>query len=473
MASVYLKRTTWYARYRDWTGRWVATATTAKGKTEARRMADELERQAERQRLGLEVRPAESTMTFGELCQWWLKEWCPEASLARESSRLSFHVIGTLLGKLPLKELTPFHIDSRFRLLEKGNAEEGRKAQSAASLNKLRGTLHSVFRRARKPGFWTRQNPIQDVETRRVPKRIYQTLTAAEVPKVLAEVPLEWRPLFSTAIYTGMRKGELFGLLKSDVDLKARTINVARSYERPTTKGGHADVLPIADPLLPFLEFAMKASPCALMFPRKDGLMRTQDADPQKVLRTALARAGIVEGYEHICRRCKARGQPCAQRHADAERRKCPTCQMVLWPRAIPRAMRFQDLRHSAATLLLRSGVDPHRVQRVMRHRDVKLTTGTYAHLIVEDLRAAVNLIAPLEGQGPESTGSHPDGKSATKFVTRLLPNSAAPKTKAESEEISSTNSAYLMEREKGFEPSTPALARRCSTAELFPHLDC
>jgi hypothetical protein len=28
-----------------------------------------------------------------------------------------------------------------------------------------------------------------------------------------------------------------------------------------------------------------------------------------------------------------------------------------------------------------------------------------------------------------------------------------------------------VMEREKGFEPSTPALARRCSTAELFPHL--
>lgn len=29
----------------------------------------------------------------------------------------------------------------------------------------------------------------------------------------------------------------------------------------------------------------------------------------------------------------------------------------------------------------------------------------------------------------------------------------------------------HFMEREKGFEPSTPALARRCSTAELFPHL--
>ena len=29
------------------------------------------------------------------------------------------------------------------------------------------------------------------------------------------------------------------------------------------------------------------------------------------------------------------------------------------------------------------------------------------------------------------------------------------------------------MERKKGFEPSTLALARRCSTAELLPHLNC
>jgi hypothetical protein len=55
--------------------------------------------------------------------------------------------------------------------------------------------------------------------------------------------------------------------------------------------------------------------------------------------------------------------------------------------------MRFHDLRHSAATLLLRAGVDLHRVQRILRHRDVKLTTGTYAHLLVEDLRAAVEAL--------------------------------------------------------------------------------
>ena len=57
--------------------------------------------------------------------------------------------------------------------------------------------------------------------------------------------------------------------------------------------------------------------------------------------------------------------------------------------------MRFHDRRHTAATLLLRERVDPHRVQRLLRHRDVKTTTGTYGHLVVEDLRDAINLLPP------------------------------------------------------------------------------
>src|SRR5262249_47186380 len=56
---------------------------------------------------------------------------------------------------------------------------------------------------------------------------------------------------------------------------------------------------------------------------------------------------------------------------------------------------RFHDLRHATATLLLRAGVDPHRVQRILRHTDIRVTLGTYGHLQVEDLRDAVNRIAP------------------------------------------------------------------------------
>ena len=113
------------------------------------------------------------------------------------------------------------------------------------------------------------------------------------------------------------------------------------------------------------------------------------------VLRASLNRAGLVLGYDHTCRRCKKKGTPHVERHQDPVERRCPRCQMALWPVPVPRPMRFHDLRHTTATLLLRAGVDVHRVQKILRHKDVRTTTMIYGHLDVEDLRSAVNQLMP------------------------------------------------------------------------------
>ena len=212
---------------------------------------------------------------------------------------------------------------------------------------------------------------------------------------MLENVPEQWRSFFAAAVYTGMRKGELCGLRKADVNLADRTIIVGRSYASDTTKGGHADVIPISPALAPYLTDAMSRSATELVFPGTDGKMRTEEANTERILRSAMTRAGLVEGYDHGCRRCKARGSAHVERHADAELRYCPQCKMKLWPRAVVPKMRFHDLRHTAATLMLRAGVDAHRVQRVLRHSSVTTTTGTYAHLGIEDLREAVSKIGP------------------------------------------------------------------------------
>ena len=76
---------------------------------------------------------------------------------------------------------------------------------------------------------------------------------------------------------------------------------------------------------------------------------------------------------------------------------KDKTCGMKMWPRAVPRHLRFHDLRHTTASLLLNAGVDPFAVQRILRHTDPRITTEVYGHLVPGYLRDAINKL-PLAG---------------------------------------------------------------------------
>ena len=114
---------------------------------------------------------------------------------------------------------------------------------------------------------------------------------------------------------------------------------------------------------------------------------------------------------------------------------------MKFWPTVKVRQMRFHDLRHSTATLLLRERVDAHRVQRLLRHRDVKTTTGTYGHLVVEDLRDAINLLPP------------------SPFAASLLQDRGSRRPGVQNSTLElSKNQGLGLERETGIEPATLSL---------------
>lgn len=376
-------------KWKDATGVWRTRESKAGTKAEAHKVAVEMERRAERQRLGLEPLASDSSMTLGALCRWWLKHKCPAGSEYTERKRLERHVINHAVAQTTLDRITSEHFERLFEEMQKGEL-------APASVNKLRAILHAVFARATKAKHWIGPNPLAATEPRRVPRRTYATLRAEEVPLFLQQVPAEWRDFMATALWTGMRKGELCGLLKTDVDLDRRVITVARSYDHATTKGHRTDELPIADPLLPYLTHAIENSTSAWVFPAPSGGMRSHKSAPQKILKTALKWAGLSEGYEHVCRRCKAtKREGHTVKAQDSAPRKCSSCGMALWCKAIPRQMRFHDLRHTTATLLLRAGVDSHRVQRIMRHADMRTTLGIYGHLNVDDLRPAMESIAP------------------------------------------------------------------------------
>jgi len=80
--------------------------------------------------------------------------------------------------------------------------------------------------------------------------------TPEEVSKLLDEAQKSGYygalEIYATAVYTGMRVGELSGLTWDDIDFTNRLIKVSKSYDGPT-KSGHGRIIPILDSLLSIL----------------------------------------------------------------------------------------------------------------------------------------------------------------------------------------------------------------------------
>ncbi len=252
-----------------------------------------------------------------------------------------------------------------------------------------------------------RPNPVADVPKRKVAKRLPDYLRPHEVQPLIAALKPKWKPLFATALYTGMRKGELFALQKRDVDFDAGVIMVSCSHDRDIPKGGRVEAVPINDELVPYLKKAITASPSELVFPNDDGTMLPKHTALEEVLRRAMRRAGLVTGWVHKCRR-----QGCGHQEAapDANPRWCPgECNFKLFPVGQVRKIRFHHLRHSTASLLLMKGADLAAVQRIMRHQDPRITTEVYGHLQTAYLKTQIDRLsfgaepADLSGGGRAS----------------------------------------------------------------------
>ena len=353
---------------------------------EARACAEEKRAQLRRRDMGLEVANAPCGKTLAELCDWWLEKCCKPRSRSREESRLRVQIklernseTPRRIGKLLAADVTSDLLEDHFDQL----AQEGLEG---SSINKLRQTLRTVYNKARKRNVWRGTNPVVDTEPRPESAIKYFVLELRQLNPTLAHIEPEWRDLFATAMLLGMRKGELFGALKTDVNRSDQTIRVNRSHGEDQTKTNEERWLPIPGGLWPFIEHALGAFPGRYLFPDSQGEPHRPEIKVEQKLRSALAKAGIVEGYIHKCRRCAARGGKHNEEHPDTERRRCPTCGMMLWPAPVKVKMKFHELRHSTNTLLAALGVPENVRADILGHR-TRAMTRRYTHLTVQQMR--------------------------------------------------------------------------------------
>lgn len=471
MSRVWLRGKTWWVDYRDERGQRVRESLKGvRSKRDAEGELAELVAQARRRRLGLEPTAAKTRLTVWDLVEWWLSSRCPPASAAGERQRLEKHVKPAPIARVPALQVEASHFEALFSELARPGDE--RRPLSAASVNHVRAKLRTVFERARREGLFSAPNPLLDTRKLKVKRRAYETLRLEEVPRVLAMVAPQWRSFVATSVFMALRKGELGGMHKRDVDLPARVLRVGRSWERQTTKGGETVELPIPDPLVPYLEAALK-TPGPFLFPNPRGGMVPRESDPHLRLRTALKRAGIVDGYRVWCNRCPPEAAKVVLE--EPGRSRCVVHRRQMWVSPIPRAVRLHDMRHTTATILLRAGVPLHHVQRILRHADPQTTSSTYAHLVTPDLRDAMRPLGVGTNTAHPTTSPQDPTEKTAMTTERSRRDSNARPLASEAERVAGSMRSPLYARAANgpvFEPFSEGQISPASVPFAAPLID-
>jgi integrase len=231
-----------------------------------------------------------------------------------------FNQLEAFFGGKNLNEITPKLVeDYQFK-----RAKETSKATANRSLAVLRKIFNLGIR-------WdmTTDNPVCKIDFFRVPRGRMRFLSHEEQDALLAVCKGPLKDVVTVALKTGMRRGELLGLRKKDVDFSGNFI-----YLEKTKSGAHRQI-----PMVPEVReiITRLVSGCK----DEDLLFRNREGEPYSDLRTAfttaLGKAGIKEFH-------------------------------------------FHDLRHTFASDMVMAGVNIFTVSKLLGHASVQ-TTMIYAHL--------------------------------------------------------------------------------------------
>ncbi len=223
--------------------------------------------EAEAIRCGLLAQPP-SDRSFGNLCDYWLEKRAPLKRRPKDDESIIRNHLRPAFGALRLQDL------------EESIAPIDAFRVSRAHLNPK--TLHhhltllgTMLRLAVDLGWMRRIPRIHKPRIRLFDSDFSFLRTTDEVARFLRasfdDGPLAYA-VHATAVYTGMRAGELAGLRRDSADLERRQISVQRSYDQ-LTKSGEVRYVPILDPLLPVLREWSLRSRGPWMFPNEAGNM--------------------------------------------------------------------------------------------------------------------------------------------------------------------------------------------------------
>jgi len=293
--------------------------------------------------------------------------------------------IDTSIGELPAQSLNAYQIQM---LLNRMSSE---KNLSQRTLKGVRDTLNQAYTHAVKMKFIA-ENPVLDTKIPKPPRIMDEEENGKRIIPIhmrttileAAETNLPMKTVITVLMFTGMRIGEFLALIWGNVDFDNQIITIDRSlthtceYDREGNLSGRSNVVgltktqcskrkvKVSHVVVSTLE-TWKAemgqyvkpkdgrdifAKDAVVFPNKEGNMRTYD--------------GFRTNYRRFMDKHNLGDYP------------------------------IHSYRHTFATMLLEAGTNPKVVQKLLGHRDVETTLGTYSHVLPEVFDGAADTMAAI-----------------------------------------------------------------------------
>ena len=233
---------------------------------------------------------------------------------------------------------------------------------ASGTVRRIHTTLHGILKAAAQARLIPR-NPVEEVTP---PKFSYQkknVLTEEQIDRFMEVIQEDalWHDLFYTELTTGLRRGELCGLMWTDFDTAKGTLTVRRTlhnkegggyYVGETKTGAGRRIIKLPPSTVQLLSERKRTSISQWIFPNpihpEDPIMPNSGYTRMKKL---LAEAGLPD-------------------------------------------MRFHDLRHTFATHALTSGVDAKTLSGILGHTKTSFTLDTYTHVTGDMHRKASGIVS-------------------------------------------------------------------------------
>lgn len=333
-----------------------------------------------------EVRQGTFAMPQNITVEAWLRHWLENHARLSLGAKtwgtyeylIRDHLIPEV-GRIPLQKLRASDLQALYSRKYRNGRLDGRGGLSSRTVHIMNQIMRDALDQARKENLVAR-NVTEAVSLPKLEYREMQTLRREEVQSFLAAARGHRHfAAFLLELTTGLRRGELLALRWRDVDLENGLLHVRRILHRVRTPEGPAKTaLVFGEP---------KTANSRRTIPLAEEVVRELRAHKARQNEEKLRLGPAYEDNDLVF--ATPLGKPVDPDNFGKQYKH------LLAKARLP-GVRFHDLRHTVATLLLEAGEHPKVVQELLGHARINITLDLYTHARPELKRRAVERLSDM-----------------------------------------------------------------------------